>query len=215
MIIVSYQRKDYVVIERQLTGDIEVHAQTRCAQRVALRLQPTAWIDNVLASVLYQDEPSSLTEKEKGTPNRVISPFHHFVRLAMLTEAKSIVGEKLPAVSPRSGGMSEMSESYLVRREAVVQLDDANLITTLAIPEPSKGEHFICAVLGHRVAHHIHCTTRLEGGRIVGCQSLTNDLYGLVFQAMLAYKALGRHDAASTTVLYSSLCEGEPRVAKS
>ena len=200
-------------MERQLTGDIEVHAQTRCAQRVALRLQPTAWVDNVLASVLYQGEPWNLTGK--WTPNRVISPFHHLVRLAMLTEAKSIVGEKLPAVSPRSGGMSEMSESYLVRREAVVQLDDANLITTLAIPEPSKGEHFICAVLGHRVAHHIHRTTRLEGGRIVGCQSLTNDLYGLVFQAMLAYKALGRHDAASTTVLYSSLCEGEPRAAKS
>ena len=212
MIIVSYQHKAYVVIERQLTGDIEVHAQTRCAQRVALRLQPTAWVDNVLASVLYQGEPWNLTGK--WTSNRVISPFDHLVRLAMLTEAKSIVGEKLPAVSPRSGGMSEMSESYLVRREAVVQLDDANLITALAIPEPSKGEHFICAVLGHRVAHHIHRTARLEGGRIVGCQSLTNDLYGLVFQAMLAYKALGRHDAASTTVLYSSLCEGEPRAAK-
>ena len=126
----------------------------------------------------------------------------------MLTEAKSIVGEKLPAVSPRSGGMSEMSESYLVRREAVVQLDDANLITTLAIPETSKGEHFICAVLGHRVAHHIHRTTRLEGGWIVGCQSLTNDLYGLVFQAMPTHETLGRHDAASTTILITVFVTG-------
>ena len=91
-------------MERQLTGDIEVHAQTRCTQRVALRLQPTAWVDNVLASVLYQDEPWNPTEKEKWTPNRVISPFHHLVRLAMLTEAKSIVREKLSTVSRRSGG---------------------------------------------------------------------------------------------------------------
>ena len=215
MIIVSYQRKDYVVIERQLTGNIEVHAQTRCAQRVALRLQPTAWIDNVLASVLYQDEPSSLTEKEKGTPNRVISPFHHFVRLAMLTEAKSIIREKLSPVRPRSGGMGDISDSYLVRREAVVQLDDANLITTLAIPEPSKGKHFICAVLGHGVAHDIHRAARLKGGRIIGRQSLTNDLYGLIFQAMLAHEVLGRYDATSATILYSSLCQGEPRAAKS
>ena len=101
------------------------------------------------------------------------------MRLALPTEPQRVVRDEL------------------VRCETVVQLDDANLITALAVPEPSKGKNFICTVLGHGVAHNIHRAARLEGGRIIGCQSLANDFYGLVFKLVRMYECFGGHNAAS------------------
>lgn len=102
---------------------------------------------------------------------------------------------------PPSLDRSESGRQYLVRSEAVVQLNDPHLVPTLPFLEASLRKDLAGAVLGHSVAYNIHRTPAFERGLVIGRQSLSNDLDGLVLQPMLVDEVLGRNDAAAATIL--------------
>lgn len=96
---------------------------------------------------------------------------------------------------------SPTKDAYLVRSKAVMQLDDADLVSPCSTVQARLGEHLVRSILRHAVAHDLHRALALEGDRFVGCQCLGYDLDRLVLQAMLADKLLGGDNVARSSVL--------------
>lgn len=87
--------------------------------------------------------------------------------------------------------------NYLVRGEAVVQLDYANQVSTFTLFETCLCKGLVGGIFGHRVAHELHCTLAFECSWEISRESLGDDFYGLVFKLVRMYKRLGGHNAAS------------------
>lgn len=91
--------------------------------------------------------------------------------------------------------------AYLVGREAVVELNNSDLIPTLTLGEPSFLEHPVGAVLGHLVPDNVHGTARLKSGRTIGSKSLGHDFDGLVLKTTSTNEVFRGNNAARGTVL--------------
>lgn len=89
----------------------------------------------------------------------------------------------------------------LVRSEAVVQLQNTDLVSALALSEPGILEYLVRADLRHVVPHDLHGTGAFECLRTVGSQCLRDDFNGLVFEAVGVNKVLRSHDDASCSIL--------------
>ena len=61
-----------------------------------------------------------------------------------------------------------------------MEFNNADLVPAFSFPEAGLGEDLVGTVLGHSVANDIHRTVALKGTRIIGRQSLSNDLNCLV-----------------------------------
>lgn len=96
---------------------------------------------------------------------------------------------------------SPTKDAYLVRSKAIMQLDNADLVSPCSTVQARLGKHSVRSILRHAVAHDLHRTPALERDRFVGRQCLGYDLDRLVLQAMLADKLLGGDNVARSSVL--------------
>lgn len=78
--------------------------------------------------------------------------------------------------------------AYLVCGEAVVQLNDTNLVSACTRLEPSIGEDFVHTILAHGEPHHVHGASALERGRVVSEQRLGDKFNCLVLQVVRVHE---------------------------
>ena len=91
--------------------------------------------------------------------------------------------------------------TYLVGREAVVELNNSDSIPALTLSEPSFLEDLVGAVLGHLVPDNVHGAARLKGGRTIGNKSLGHDFDGLILKTTSTNEVFRCNNAACGTVL--------------
>jgi hypothetical protein len=89
----------------------------------------------------------------------------------------------------------------LVRRETVMQFNNADLVTSLTVSETGILEAFISSGFRHTPANDFHRTVTLENSRVVGFEGLRYNFDSLVFQFVFVYKVFRGNDAASGPVL--------------
>ncbi len=93
---------------------------------------------------------------------------------------------------------------HLIRREAIVELDDTNLITALTLGEARILERLVGTGLGHSVAHHVHGAAPLKGGEPVCGEHISNNLDGLVLEAVGMHKGFRSNDTGCSAVLQNN-----------
>lgn len=86
-----------------------------------------------------------------------------------------------------------------------MELHYANFISSSSRFETSLRKHFIGTPFCHTIPSYLHCTTRLEGGRVVSLKRLGNNLDSLILELMRMHKVFRSNDAAGSTVLHPSL----------
>lgn len=106
--------------------------------------------------------------------------------------------------------MQRFLRTYLVRGKAVVQLNNADLVSSFTGLETGVREHFVRANLSHVEADHVHRALALERRRVIRDKGLRHDLDSLVLKMMRVYEVLGGNNAARRAVLQSaSACKQE------
>ena len=110
----------------------------------------------------------------------------------------------LPVRSPPNKSRAPNPEAHLVRSKAIVQLDDTDQISALALPKPSLLEHRIRTPLRHTVTDDVHRALPVKRVRAVRRQRLGDDLDRLVLEPVLVHEVLRGDDTARGAVLSNS-----------
>jgi len=126
---------------------------------------------------------SSTRVNHKLAPIGIIPPLHHLHCLILLAQSQ--------------GGVRDQ----LVRREAVMELNNANLVTALPRCEAGVGKDAVSAGLGHGVADDVHGRLAFKSGGPVGGEVLGDDFDGLVLEAVFVDKVFGGDDAGCGSIL--------------
>lgn len=100
--------------------------------------------------------------------------------------------------------MVQYEAANLVRCKAIMQLDDADFITTLTGRKACLGEDFVGAILTDVVSDEGHVTLALHCSFIVRAQCLRHNLDGLVLELVLVHEILRRNNTASCSILNGS-----------
>ena len=89
---------------------------------------------------------------------------------------------------------------YLIRREAIVELDDTNLVTALTLAEAGILERLVGTGFGHSVAHYVHGAAPFKGGEPVCGEHISNNLDGLVLEAVGMHKGFRSNNAGCSAI---------------
>jgi hypothetical protein len=94
--------------------------------------------------------------------------------------------------------------AHLVGCKAIVQLNDCNLVSPLAPPEPRLREDLVGTSPCHGKPDELHCSPGLKCFDTIGHQCIPRDLYRLILQPTLVDKIRGCDDTTCCTVLKKS-----------
>jgi hypothetical protein len=89
----------------------------------------------------------------------------------------------------------------LIRRETVMQFDNADLVSSFTVSETGILEAFISSRFRHAPANNFHRTVALENSRVIGLEGLRYNFDSLIFQFVFVYKAFRGNDATGGPVL--------------
>lgn len=176
------------------TGNVEVHAQSSRAEWVPLSFEAAAAnnasarkpaatrLGAYLGFTTYfppycNSRLSALNYVSRST-HRVIAAFDKLVRLAVRTQPQRVVRHEL------------------VRREAVVQFHDADVVAACA----GLLEDGVREAARHPEAYKGHRAHAVERARVVCAHRLRGNLDRLVLELVRAHEGLGGDDAARRAV---------------